>query len=105
MKPTLKYIALLIGCIVACLFFLSWAMQTVWLASFPGRDTPSAALHFYLQLGAAVAFAVVAACVAWIWLRSGKQKETPTSIAPRTVPTSATDSFLTSLLKRLLLLR
>ena len=60
MKPNLKFIALLIGCIVACLFFLSWAMQTVWLASFPGRDTPSAALHFYLQLGAGIAFAVAA---------------------------------------------
>jgi hypothetical protein len=96
---------LLIGCIVACLFFLSWAMQTVWLASFPGRDTPSAALHFYLQLGTAAAFAVAAACVAWIWLRTDKQKEAPISITPRTEPTPGTVSFLTSLLKRLFLLR
>jgi membrane protein implicated in regulation of membrane protease activity len=73
MKPAVKFTALLACCVVACFFFLSWAMQTIWLASFPGRDTPSAALHFYLQLGAGIAFAVAAVWITWKWLRSQKQ--------------------------------
>jgi membrane protein implicated in regulation of membrane protease activity len=69
---TTKLVAKFTACVVACLFFLSWAMQTVWLASFPGRDAQSAALHFYLQLGAAIAFAVAAVWVVWKWRRHRK---------------------------------
>jgi hypothetical protein len=49
---------------MACLFFLSWAMQTVWLASFPGNDTAKAGIHFYLQLAASAIFLVATAAFA-----------------------------------------
>lgn len=75
MKSAAKFAVLLIGFVIACFVFLTWAMQTVWIASFPGGDTPSAALHFYLQLGASVVFAIAAACVVWKWYRSTKSKK------------------------------
>lgn len=74
MKNAAKFAIQFISYVFACLFFLSWAIQTVWIASFPGGDTQSAAIHFYLQLGAAVAFAFAAVWIVWKWLRYRKHQ-------------------------------
>jgi membrane protein implicated in regulation of membrane protease activity len=70
MKKTAKLALLSLGSLLACLFFLSWAMQTVWIASFPGQGTVRSGLHFYLQFGAALFFLVLSVYFGWKWLRN-----------------------------------
>jgi hypothetical protein len=66
-----KYLMASLACVLACLFFLSWAMQTVWIASFPDQDSSKYAVWFYVEFAAGVCFAGGAIWTAWRWWRSG----------------------------------
>jgi len=62
-----KFLAALIGCIAASLFCLSWALQTLWIASFQGQDNAGRAVWFYSQVAAGFLFAMGGLGVAWKW--------------------------------------
>ncbi len=62
-----KFLAALFGSIAASLFFLSWAMQTLWTASFHGQDNAQYAVWFYGQTAAGFLFAMGGLGVAWKW--------------------------------------
>lgn len=70
MRKSVKFALYSIVSLGACFFFLSWAMQTVWQASFPGQGTMQSGLHFYLQLSVAFLFLVFAVFFGWKWYRS-----------------------------------
>lgn len=66
----LKYFAALIACIAGSFVFLSWAMQTIWIASFPDSDSSKFMVPFYLELTAGIGFAVGALWIGWLWWRA-----------------------------------
>ncbi|GKS87128.1 hypothetical protein AVMA1855_23270 [Acidovorax sp. SUPP1855] len=70
MKKNTKLVLSSLGSLLAFFFFLSWAMQTVWQASFPGQGNLRSGLHFYSQLGAALFFLILAGIFFWRWCRS-----------------------------------
>jgi hypothetical protein len=72
-KSDFKYLAAFLACVLACLFFLSWAMQTIWIASFPDQDSSKYAVWFYIEFAAGVGFAIGAIWIGWRWWRSGKK--------------------------------
>ena len=51
--------------------FLMWAIQTAWLGSFPDRNKAKYSRWAALQLGAAVAFAVIPLV---LWIRRWRQQ-------------------------------
>ncbi|WP_459204318.1 hypothetical protein ACQVRV_17185 (plasmid) [Ralstonia pseudosolanacearum] len=46
-------------------FFLAWAIQTVWIASFPGCNCPQMAYWFYSQFFGFVALTIVGGALIW----------------------------------------
>ena len=53
------------ACILGALFFLSWAVQTAWIASFPNCNCPEFAYWFYLQLFVFLGLSVATCVVLW----------------------------------------
>lgn len=70
MRPSLKFAVCFAASMFAGLFFMTWAMQTVWQASFPQQGSAQAGVHFYLQFGAGVFSLVAAVVFAFKWYRS-----------------------------------
>ena len=56
LRRSMKFLFGVLGSLFSCFFFLSWAMKTVWLASFSGQDTFEAAVRLYLQFFLGVCF-------------------------------------------------
>lgn len=67
----LKYLVALLACLAGSFVFLSWAMQTIWIASFPDSDGSKFMIPFYLELAAGVGFTVAAIWIGWRWWRNG----------------------------------
>ncbi len=67
-----KYIAALLVCMAGSFVFLSWAMQTIWIASFPDSDSSKLMIPFYLELATGIVFVIGAVWVSWRWWRATK---------------------------------
>lgn len=50
---------------LTALFFLTWALQTAWIASFPGCNCPNFKYWFYLQLLVFVTLMAIGGALAW----------------------------------------
>ncbi|WP_197334219.1 hypothetical protein [Ralstonia syzygii] len=46
-------------------FFLAWAIQTAWIASFPGCSCPQLAYWFYSQFFGFVVLAIIGGVLLW----------------------------------------
>ena len=68
-----RFLAALLGCAVASLFFFLWAMQTLWIASFHERDNARYAVWFYGQAAAGLLCAVGGLGVVWKWWKGLKK--------------------------------
>lgn len=73
-----RFLAALLGCIAASLFFFSWPMQTLWIASFHDRGSAGYAVWFYGQTAAGFLLAVGGVGIVWKWwqgLPTGKRQK------------------------------
>jgi membrane protein implicated in regulation of membrane protease activity len=70
----LKHFAMLLACTVSSFVFLSWAMQTIWIASFPESDNSQLMVPFYLELTLGIGLAVCAIWLGWRWWRATRNK-------------------------------
>ena len=59
----------IVGSLVLAAFFVTWAIQTAWLGSFPGRDVHAYSVRFFWQLGAAFASLLAALVIAFRYRR------------------------------------
>ncbi|CBJ52576.1 hypothetical protein [Ralstonia solanacearum] len=62
-KRTLLVVALI--SFLGAAFFLAWAIQTAWIASFPGCNCPQLAYWFYSQLFGFAVLVVIGVALIW----------------------------------------
>ena len=62
------------GCLLAAAFFLTWAIQTAWVGSFPGRDRAKYSAWALLQIATSLAFAI-APLIIWFFSRKRRSCE------------------------------